>query len=96
MICDGCGQEVFRARYIEALQQWRCHSCAPKRGTPNVPGVIFPFVTTNLGTDPSKPIKVENIRQLRRLENKYGVASVALNMDSNNWSTPPRRREQSR
>jgi len=45
----------------------------------------WPLVTMNLGDDPNQgPIVVQNLRQLRQLENRYGVASEVYNRDSSN------------
>jgi hypothetical protein len=94
-ICDGCGTEVMRSMFHEG--KWYCKQCQPAlsiiRG---VSGSMFPYVTTNIGPDPSKPIVVKSLRHLRQLESKFGVASVAFNQDSNHFADPPRGREQPR
>lgn len=47
----------------------------------------WPLITSNLA-DPNetggKPLVIENLRQLRRLENRYGAQSHVYNMDQSN------------
>jgi hypothetical protein len=97
MICDGCEREVFRARCIipeEGRSKWLCKDCDPgATAVLSVPGSGFPFCTNNLGPDPSRPIVVQSLRHLRRLENQYGVENIAYNYNSNRFDDPPRRRE---
>ena len=45
----------------------------------------WPLVTMNLSDNPNEgPVVVENLQQLRRLENRYGVQSHVYNMDQSN------------
>jgi hypothetical protein len=88
MICDGCNREVYRAKFIDP--KWFCKECAPSAGYVNVPGAMFPFTTSNLSKDPTRPITVNSLRHLRKLEAKYGVQSVGFNMNSNHFEIPLR------
>lgn len=95
MKCDGCKAEVTRARFVPALKEWLCRECDPGvEFVPNVPGSMFPYMTAHIGKDPNKPIKVQSLRHLRKLESQHGVHSVAFNQDSHNFDSPPRAKEQ--
>jgi hypothetical protein len=93
MICDGCKKEVYRARCIIEKGEWLCKYCDPgQEKTVIVSGAMFPFTTTNIGTDPSQPITVQSLRHLRQLENSHNVQSIAFNYDSKHFDCPPRGR----
>ena len=97
MICGGCGEKVTRARYIQQADKWVGKCCDPgSHADKRIPGSMFPFTTTNLGKDPSKPITVKSLSHLRRLERENGVQSVAFNMNESNWGRSPEGREQPR
>jgi hypothetical protein len=89
MICDGCTEEVYRARLVG--EKWLCKRCDPGPARDaSVSGSMFPFTTTHMSQDPSKPVVVQSLRHLRKLERQHGVQSVAFNQNSNNFD-PPRR-----
>jgi hypothetical protein len=92
MICDSCGKESLRSRFLVEEKKWVCKGCDPGvGGTPNVSGSIFPFVTTHVAGKMQK-IQVQSLRHLRKLEAQHGVQSVAFNVDSKNWGDAPRGR----
>lgn len=45
---------------------------------------IFPYVTTHLTGD-GKPIEIESLAHLRRLERQYGVKATAFSDHRSNW-----------
>jgi hypothetical protein len=47
-------------------------------------------VTTTIN---GKPMHVQGISHLQRLEKEHGCSSVVLNCDRSNWGTPKRPRE---
>jgi hypothetical protein len=57
---------------------------------PNVAKSAFDFVTTTIN---GKPVHVQGISHLQRLEKEHGCSSVVLNCDRSNWGTPKRPRE---
>lgn len=50
----------------------------------------FDFVTTTIN---GKPIHVQGINHLQRLEKEHGCSSVVLNCDRSNWDRPKMPRE---
>jgi len=88
-ICKGCNEEVYRARWVED-DGWYCLDCsdAPRPMT-KVPGSLFPIVTSNI-VDYPEPITVRSLRELRKLEARFGVANVAFNVEESKWNVPPR------
>ena len=85
MICDSCGKEVTRARFLEETKEWVCKPCDPGvEKVAMVSGGLFPFTTMNIAGHPQK-IRVQSLRHLRKLEAQHGVQSVAFNQDSKNW-----------
>jgi hypothetical protein len=83
-------QPVMRARWIPEVG-WLCLKCAPPQASPNVPGSIFPYMTFGVGND-VKPVQVQSLRHLRKLEAKHGVQSVAFNQNEKNFGDAPRGR----
>lgn len=57
---------------------------------PNNAKSAFDFVTTTIN---GKPMHVQGISHLQRLEKEHGCSSVVLNCDRSNWGTPKRPRE---
>ena len=92
--CENCKEEVTRARWIEDVG-WFCKRCDPGVGAEkahkNVSGSMFPFYTTHLSPK-YKNVKVNSLRHLRQLENKYGAGSVAFNYNESRFNDPPRGR----
>jgi hypothetical protein len=80
-------QPVMRARWVEG-EGWFCLKCAPAQKLSNVPGAMFPYVAFGIGNS-AKPVKVQSLRHLRKLEAKHGVQSVAFNQNSNNFEDAP-------
>lgn len=92
-ICCVCEEPTLRARWTGVPGEYVCKDCAPElEMRRNVPGSVFPFVTMHLNPEHPEPIKVKNLRHLRRLESQFGVQSVAMNMDEKNWGDAPRGR----
>lgn len=90
MICAGCKEEVFRSKFHTDSKKWFCNPCYPGEGKiATVPGAMFPYSTTNLT---GKPVMVQSLRHLRKLEAQSGVHSVAFNQNSNHFDCPPRER----
>jgi hypothetical protein len=80
MVCPGCKEMVYKLRFLpEAEEKWLCSNCAPeaKLVLDANPG-HFPFTTTNLHPEGEK-LTVRSLRELRKLENRYGVASGPWN-----------------
>ena len=57
---------------------------------PNKAKSAFDFVTTTIN---GKPIHVESMQHLQRLEKEHGCSSVVLNCDRSNWGSPKQPRE---
>jgi hypothetical protein len=69
-----------------------CQDCYYDRGPilPNTAKSAFEFVTTAFT---GKPIQVNGIKHLERLEKQYGCSSVVLNNNQSNWGSPNTPRE---
>ncbi len=81
--CEGCQDKVdyYVVRFPKPGQKVElCRRCA-RGGSPNVSGVGFPFTTAHIGDDPRKPITVNSLYHLRKLEARHGVASAAYNLN---------------
>lgn len=57
---------------------------------PSVAKSAFDFVTSTIT---GKPIRVESMQHLQRLEKEHGCSSVVLNCDRSNWDHPKQPRE---
>ena len=57
---------------------------------PNVAKSAFDFVTSTIT---GKPVHVESMQHLQRLEKEHGCSSVVLNCDRSNWGRPKMPRE---
>lgn len=57
---------------------------------PNTAKSAFEFVTTAIT---GKPVHVESMQHLQRLEKEHGCSSVVLNCDRSNWDHPKQPRE---
>ena len=57
---------------------------------PNTAKSAFDFVTTAIT---GKPVHVESMQHLSRLEKEHGCSSVVLNCDRSNWDHPKQPRE---
>jgi hypothetical protein len=89
-ICCQCKKEVLHVRWTEEPDKYVCMDCAPiLELQKSVPGATFPFTTMHLNSEHPEAITVKSLRHLRKLENQYGVGSVAWNQDSSRWSEPP-------
>jgi hypothetical protein len=69
-----------------------CSDCFHGRGSrlPSVAKSAFDFVTSTIT---GKPIHVESMQHLQRLETEHGCSSVVLNCDRGNWDRPKMPRE---
>jgi hypothetical protein len=69
-----------------------CPDCFYERSQrlPSVAKSAFDFVTTTIN---GKPIHVESMQHLQRLEKEHGCSSVVLNCDRSNWGSPKMPRE---
>jgi hypothetical protein len=83
-------QPVMKARWIPEIG-WMCLKCAPPQSVLNVSGSMFPYTAFGIGNGP-KPVVVQSLRHLRKLEAKHGVQSVAFNQNSQNFQDAPRGR----
>ena len=82
-VCAECGKDS--GRFTFRGNRWLCQDCL--RGPRMRDGTHknWPLVTMNLSDDPNQgPIVVQNLRHLRQLENKYGVASHVYNENQSN------------
>lgn len=67
-----------------------CEDCRGGSYLPSVAKSAFDFETTAIT---GKPIRVESMQHLQRLEKEHGCSSVVLNCDRSNWGTPKAPRE---
>lgn len=99
--CDGCGHMVdrFTVRFIVPRKPKKTHQAKPaklltvttcKKCLRNPPTKVctFPF-TMDFGLDNSgKRLTINSLYDLRRVERKYRVESVAYNQNEGNWDPP--------
>lgn len=83
--CDNCGREGGKFRFNPGKGAWYCvPSCAgvatPRDGTHK----NWPLTTGHLMGPNHAPMVIENLGQLRRVENQCGVSSEVYNMDRSN------------
>lgn len=81
-VCSVCGNTA--GRFTMRGESWYCvPSCIKSSNYRDTAKSTFPFVATHMRT-PSEggPIEVQNMRQLRQLENRYGAQSEIYNNDS--------------
>ena len=64
------------------------YDCGP--ALPNNAKSAFAFTTSTIT---GKPIQVESMQHLQRLEKEHGCSSVVLNCDRSNWDRPKMPRE---
>lgn len=78
--------------YSAERQAFLCTDCFYSRGRvlPNVAKSAFDFVTTTIT---GKPVHVESMQHLQRLEKEHGCSSVVLNENRSNWDRPRMPRE---
>jgi hypothetical protein len=77
---EGCKTEG--GRFVQKGDGWVCefHNSSAYRDTAKG---FESFVSTHIDGK-GTPIQVQSLRQLRKLENAYGVASAPYNYDHNN------------
>lgn len=82
------GQFIYSAE----KRAFFCSDCFYEAGPvlPNMAKSAFDFVTSTIT---GKPIRVEGINHLQRLEKEHGCSSVVLNCDRSNWGAPKQPRE---
>ncbi len=79
MVCPGCKKTVYKLRFLSEIEKWLCLNCAPEaKPVLNANPGIFPFTTRNIHPEGEK-LEVRSLRELRKLENRYGVASGPFN-----------------
>lgn len=92
--CEDCGTEDERYVAVRALaDEQYCRKCGyvatrqPYGNGVSRKTAVFPFTSTHIdGT--GKPIVVESLGHLRRLESTYGVMATAFSQEPNNQDTP--------
>ena len=81
-VCAACGETggVFTWR---GGKWYHKHRCVAVQGMRDTARSTFPFTATHLRT-PSEggPIEVQNLRQLRQLENQYGAVAEVYSNDT--------------
>ena len=82
------GQFIYSAE----RRGFYCTDCfmGGRRFLPNMAKSAFDFTTSTIT---GKPIRVESMQHLQRLEKEHGCSSVVLNCDRSNWGTPKAPRE---
>jgi hypothetical protein len=83
--CAICKKTGGRFRFRPGKGDWvHVGSCVavstPRDGTHK----NWPLVTTHLAGPNDGPMVIQNLQQLRRLENTYGASSEAYSMDRGN------------
>ena len=78
--------------YSAVRKGFYCSDCFYDGGPilPNVAKSAFEFDTTTIT---GKPVHVESMQHLQRLEKEHGCSSVVLNCDRSNWGGPKMPRE---
>ena len=75
--------------FSERYRGFVCEDCL-YTPLPSVAKSAFDFVTTAIT---GKPVHVESMQHLQRLEKEHGCSSVVLNCDRSNWDHPKQPRE---
>lgn len=103
LYCDGCGELVYRTRYMPLLKKslgigkGSC-DCAVRYLGMNVdavaPTTVNPFDITfeHVNDEFGNKLHVSNLRQLSAAEKRLGFQSVVLNADAQNFDDPPQQK----
>ena len=81
MICDSCGLDL-------QVGQWPfCKGTPESHGKPSMRSGsgVFPFETTHVD---GKPMRIESMQHLRKVESKYGVVFSAFSKSNINDLDP--------
>jgi hypothetical protein len=78
--------------YSAKEKKFYCSDCfrGGRSSLPTMAKSAFEFETDAFT---GKPVHVESMQHLQRLEKEYGCSSVVLNCDRSNWGSPKRPRE---
>lgn len=79
--CDKCGTELEIGMYPF------CKGNVSDHGVTHSKSTVFPFMAPHVAPD-GKPMVIESITHLRRVEREYGVAFSAFNNNENNSVDP--------
>lgn len=82
-VCGKCGETGGRFRFLGDGKYVHTPNCDRAQTVRDGARSTFPFTTTHLTGD-GQPIEVQNMRHLRRLEERHGAYSAAYNYDSSN------------
>lgn len=85
--CENCGAAAERYTPRE-LQDVRCGGCGRVMTRLNFTGAraktgVFPFVTPHIDAD-GRPMVIEDLGHLRRVEREYGVTLTAFSQNPSN------------
>lgn len=73
-------------RFVLRGRRWLCQKCDTLRFEGEPGKNLWEFETMNMGDNPNAgPVRVQSLRHLRQLEQRYGVHSVAANYESSKW-----------
>lgn len=79
--CADCGQTGGRMTWKGDDRYVHTEGCGGQIGEARGEKA-FPFTTNHIT---GKPVVVENLRQLRKLESQHGLANIAFNENRSNW-----------
>lgn len=84
--CARCGERGGKFRFVGNGKWVHIGRCSPAQKSRDGMHKNWPLVTSNILGSSHPPMVIENLAQLRRVENQMGVSSDAYNMDRSNRS----------
>ena len=89
--CETCNTSVYRTIYNVGRKQWLGVECGCTRRAREPISTVNPFslVLDHVHDEFGNKLRVENMQQLSRAEQRLGFQSVVLNKDAQNFDDAP-------